>query len=253
MKWRLIEQESYPAAMNMAVDHAVYESVANGRELPTIRFYKWADSSVSLGAYQNPKEINLDACKKRNIGIVRRMTGGRAVFHDKADFTYSVIAPIRVFNYSIENAYRQICSWIINALSELGINAAIENKNDIIAGNKKISGNAAKTMDKGIYLQHGTLIYDIDFDVMPKILNISQDLVKEKVTSILQHKKINSKKVYEALKKNFAADKDFKTEEISKYENMRAQDLANTKYNTVMIPTGTLLKNKGACYVERGS
>ncbi|MBI2650772.1 lipoate--protein ligase family protein [Candidatus Woesearchaeota archaeon] len=253
MNWRLIEQETHNAAMNMAIDHAIYESVANERELPTIRFYKWQPSSISIGAYQNPKEINLDACKKHNIGVVRRMTGGRAVFHDKADFTYSVIAPIRVFNYSIENAYKEICSWIINALSDLGINASLENKNDIVVDGKKISGNAAKAMDKGIYLQHGTLIYDIDFEVMPKVLNITKDIVNEKVTSILQHKKIIQEKVYNALKNNFTANKDFKTEQLSKFELMRANDLAKTKYSTIVLPIGTLVKNKGACYIERGS
>ena len=253
MKWRLIEQSTNNAATNMAVDHAVYESVANGRENPTIRFYKWMPSSISLGAYQNPNEINLDVCKKHNIGIVRRMTGGRAVFHDKADFTYSVIAPIKVFGYSIENAYRQICSCIINALNELGINAALENKNDIVVDGKKISGNAAKAMEKGVYLQHGTLVYEIDFNVMPKVLNISQDIVKERVMSIIQHKKISQNEVYNALKSNFTKGKVFEAEELSKYESMRAQDLAITKYNHIMLPSGTLLKNKGACYVERGS
>ena len=252
MKWRLIEQSTNNAATNMAIDHAVYESVANGRELPTIRFYKWVPSSISLGAYQNPKEINLDACKNHNIGIVRRMTGGRAVFHDKADFTYSVIAPIKVFNYSIENAYRQICFWIINALNELGVNATLENKNDIVVDGKKISGNAAKAMEKGIYLQHGTLIYDIDFEVMPLTLNIPADIVQEKVGSILQYKEADQEDVYESLKNNFIKDKEFKTENLSKYESMRAKDLAATKYSTIMLPVGTLLKNKGACYVERG-
>ena len=252
MKWRLVEQETYSAAMNMAIDHSIYESVANGRQNPTIRLYKWMPSSISLGAYQNPKEINLDACKKHNIGIVRRMTGGRAVFHDNVDFTYSVIAPIKVFNYSIENAYRQICSWIINALNELGIDTTLENKNDIVVDGKKISGNAAKAMEKGVYLQHGTLIYDIDFNVMPEVLNISKELFKERVTSVLQHKKISQEKVYDTLRKNFTADKEFKIEELSKFELMRAQDLAKTKYSTIMLPIGTLLKNKGTCYVERG-
>lgn len=252
MKWRLIEEETYPAAMNMAVDHAVYESVANERELPTIRFYKWINNSVSIGAYQNPKEINLDACKKHNIGIVRRMTGGRAVFHDKVDFTYSVIAPIKIFNYSIENAYKNICSWIINSLSELGINANIENKNDVVVDGKKISGNAAKAMDKGVYLQHGTLIYDIDTDVMPKVLNISKDLIKERVTSILEHKKLTQEEIYEALKNNFTKNKEIKAEQLSKFELMRANDLAKTNYSTILVSAGILLKNKGACYVERG-
>ncbi len=237
--------------MNMAIDHAVYESVANGRENPAIRFYKWKNNSVSIGAYQNPKEINLEFCNKNRIEAVRRITGGRAVFHDKADFTYSVIAPIRVFGYSIKNAYEEICSCIINALKELDIKSALENKNDIIVDGKKISGNAAKTMDKGVYLQHGTLIYDIDFEIMPVALNISKDLIKERVTSILQHKKISQEKVYEALKKNFTANKDFKAEELSKFELIRANDLAKTKYSTIMLPVGALLKNKGACYVER--
>ncbi len=252
MKWRLIEQSTYNAAMNMAIDHAIYESVANEREMSTIRFYKWSNSSVSIGAYQNSNDINLDACKKYKIECVRRMTGGRAVFHDKADFTYSVIAPIRVFGYSIKNAYQEICNSIINALKEMGISSALENKNDIIVNGKKISGNAAKAMDKGVYLQHGTLIYDIDFDIMPKILNISKFLAKERVTSVLQHKKISQKEVYEALKSNFAKNKDFKAEELSKYELMRANDLAKTRYNDINLPAGTLSKKKGACYVVRG-
>ena len=203
MKWRLIEQESYNAAMNMAIDHAIYESVANGREQPTIRFYKWIPSSISIGAYQNPNEINLEECKKNNIGIVRRMTGGRAVFHDKSDFTYSVIARIKLFGGGIGNAYSSICSCIINALSEFGINASIENKNDILAGGKKISGNAAKLMKNGIYLQHGTLVYVIDFDIMPKVLNISKISAEEKVTSILQCGNSGRDEVYAALKNNF--------------------------------------------------
>ncbi len=252
MKWRLIEQQHYSAEMNMAVDHAIYESVAIGRSNPIIRFYKWKNKSVSLGAYQNINDINLEACKKNNVEIVRRMTGGRAVFHDKNDFTYSVIAPIRIYGYSIRSAYKEICSSIINTLKDLGIKSALENKNDIMVDNKKISGNAAKAMDKGIYLQHGTLIYDIDFEVMPMVLNISSDLVKERVTSIVQNKKIDPSKVYEALKRNFTENKDFKAEEITKYEMMRATNLAKARYNKISPPHGSIMRHKGACYVEGG-
>lgn len=251
MNWRLIEQKPYSAAMNMAIEHAVYESVANEREQPTIRFYKWLPSSVSIGAYQDCRDINLEACRKHGISVVRRMTGGRAVFHDKNDFTYSVIAPIRVFGYRIDNAYRQICSCVISALKDLGITAALENKNDIFASGKKISGNAAKAMGKGVYLQHGTLVYSIDLEVMPEALNISRELINERATSISHHKKISQEKVYETLKNSFIADKEVKTGDISKFELMRAEDLAKTMYNSVALPAGTLLKNKGACYVER--
>ena len=252
MQWRLIEQSPYSAAMNMAIDHAIYESVANGREQPTIRFYKWLNNSVSIGAYQNSKEINLDACKKHSIDVVRRMTGGRAVFHDKMDFTYSVIAPIRVFGYSIKNAYTEICQCIIKTLSDLGIKSALENKNDIIVNNKKISGNASKAMDKGVYLQHGTLIYDVDYELMPIVLNVPEELVREKVTSLLQYRKVDQQKAYDTLKNNFTEGKEIKIEELSKYELMRAEDLAKAKYNTITPTAGTLVKDKGACYVERG-
>ena len=252
MKWRLIEQESRNASMNMAIDHAVYESVANGREKPTIRFYKWKNNSVSIGAYQNQNEIDLEACKKRGIDVVRRMTGVRAVFHDKADFTYSVISHIRVFKYSIQNAYNQICSCILNALDDLGMKGALENKNDIIVNGKKISGNAAKAMDKGVYLQHGTLIYDIDFRLMPKIMNITQAIARKKITSISQFKKLSQKQVYEALETNFVFGKDFTIEDLSEYEIKRAEDLARTRYNNIELPAGSFMKNKGSCYVERG-
>lgn len=252
MKWRLIEQEDFSAPMNMAIDHAIYESVANGRENPTIRFYKWKNNSVSIGAYQNPKEINLDECKKHNVDIVRRMTGGRAVFHSRDDFTYSVIAHIRAFNYSVQSAYRQICLCMINSLKEFRIKAALEDKNDILVKGKKISGNAARLMNKGVYLQHGTLVYDIDFGIMSNILNVPQELLQERATSILEHKKIPQQKLYKSLKNNFIKNKEFKTEELSKYEVMRAEDLAKTQYNFVQMPTGALLRNKGACYVERG-
>ena len=249
MKWRFIEQETYSADINMAIDHAIYEGVGSGREKPTIRFYKWIPSSVSLGAYQNTTEINLNACKKYNVGVVRRMTGGGSVFHDNADFTYSIAAPLRIFDNSIENAYKQICSWVINALNEFGIKANLENKNDIFVDGKKISGNAAKALDKGVYFQHGTLVYDIDFEVMSSVLNISKDLVNEKVTSVLQNKNISPNKVYDKLKNSFTLDKEFKTKELSKFELMRAKDLANTRYRTIMLPAGSLVKNKGACYV----
>lgn len=251
MKWRLIEQQSYSASMNMAIDHAIYESVANGKEQPTIRFYKWIPSSISIGAYQNPKEINLNACKKHNIGTVRRMTGGGAVFHDKVDFTYSVIAPISEFEYNIQNAYKQICSWIINALKELGINASLQNKNDIFVDGKKISGNAAKAMGNGVYLQHGTLIYDIDFNKMPNLLKISKYLAKEKITSVLQHRKTDQSEVYEALKNNFVIGKEFQIKKLSKLELRHAQYLAKTRYNSIILPADSLAKNKGACYAMR--
>ena len=251
MIWRLIEEKAYSPAMNMAIEHSICESVASNKEFPTIRFYKWMPSSVSIGALQNQKEIDMNACSRHRIGVVRRMSGGRAVFHDKSDFTYSVIAPIKILGGGTENAYRQICSWMINALKDLGISSVLENKNDISVGGKKISGNAAKLMQSGIYLQHGTLVYDIDLKIMPKVLGIQESLAKERIASVLECKKAGRNEVYSALKDNFTRGKEFKTAEISSRELMRSEYLARTIYGTIDLPEGSAARNKRICYVER--
>ena len=251
MIWRLIEQQTYNAAMNMAIDEAICESVASKGQLPTIRFYKWKNNSVSIGSNQNQNEINLSLCKKNQIDVVRRITGGRAVFHDKMDFTYSVIAPIIVFG-NIRNAYSEICSWIIDALAALGIKSELKNKNDVMVDGKKISGNAAKLINNNLYLQHGTLVYGIDFKTMPGILNISKETAKKKIASILEFKNMSQDKVYQTLKKNFIKDKKIESGHLTKNELAHARQLAKTKYSSIMLKD-TLLRNKGACYILSGN
>lgn len=252
MHWRLVKHETYNAAMNMAIDESICYSLLSNKSLPTMRFYKWKNSSVSIASYQNQNEINLKLCRKNNVDVVRRITGGRAVYHDKRDFTYSVVAPIRIFDNSINKAYREICSWIINALKNLGIRSTLQNKNDIMVDGRKISGNAAKLINNKIYLQHGTLVYDIDFDIMPKILNISKFLAKEKIASVLEFKNVSQDKVYEALKNNFMEDKHVKIKNLTKDEINSAKQLTKIKYSSIKLLKNVLLKNKGVCYVESG-
>lgn len=253
MKWRLIELEAYDAAMNMAVDQAIYESVAMERQLPTIRFYKWLPSSVSIGVYQSHDDIGLEACRDSGIQCVRRMTGGRAVFHDKRDLTYSVIAPIRSFNYSIDSAYMEICSWIISALDEIGIKSMIKDKNNIVVDGRKISGNAAKAMEHGIYLQHGTVIYGIDHDVMPKALKVEPELVKERVTCISEHAGISQELLYRKLRGCFIKGKLIKEFGLSDFEMQRAKSLALSRYGRIALPKSSFSKSVGACYVSQGA
>jgi len=252
MRWRFVELETYDAAMNMAIDHAIYESVAIGREKPTVRLYKWKNNSVSIGAFQNLHNIDLEACRKHKVDVVRRMTGGRAVFHDKSDFTYSVIAHIRHFRYRVDVAYREICDSLINTLKELGINSKLENKNDIIVNGKKISGNAARALHDGIYLQHGTLIYGIDYSIMPEVMKVPEDIIRMKVTSISKLKKASQEKVHAALKSNFLFGKDYATEKLSESEIERAQELVKNIYSKLDLPFGAVSRDKGVCYVERG-
>ena len=252
VNWRVIELEKRHAAMNMAIDHAISKSVATFQAEPTIRFYKWTKNSISLGAHQKIDDINIAECKKHGIEIVRRMTGGRAVFHSNFDFTYSVIAPLQVLGKNLEDAYARTCACIIDALKNLGINSSLQNKNDIMVGVKKISGNSAKIMDNEVYLQHGTLVYDIDFYLMPKCLNIPKNLAKEKITSVMDYANLGETEVYRALFIGFTSGKNFQFSGISEQESKRANELAQTIYKDPSLPFGDYAKSKGACYVSIG-
>src|SRR3989338_1614152 len=99
MKWRLIELEQHDAYTNRAIDEAVSEGVASGTSPPTIRFYTWKPSAVSIGYFQSlADEVDLKRCMDAGVNWVRRRTGGGAVYHDQlGEITYSVIAPEREF------------------------------------------------------------------------------------------------------------------------------------------------------------
>ena len=93
MKFRFITLQTYSGAKNMALDEAIMEQVRKGNELPTIRLYKWLPSCVTIGYFQGLKqEVAEDECEKKGVEIVRRQTGGGAVYHDE-EITYSIIAP----------------------------------------------------------------------------------------------------------------------------------------------------------------
>src|SRR3989344_9694956 len=97
-KWRVLPLESYDAYMAMAIDEAISEAVAAGGE-PTIRFWSWKPSAVSIGYFQSlDEEVNIQRCYELGVDYVRRRTGGGAVYHDsKGELTYSVIAPEAMF------------------------------------------------------------------------------------------------------------------------------------------------------------
>lgn len=95
--WRLIQDGAGEAAWNMAVDEAILEAVIAGEQPPTVRFYRWAEPSVSLGRFQQRgKVLDLARCGERGVQVVQRLTGGKAVLHGH-DLTLCVVVPLRFF------------------------------------------------------------------------------------------------------------------------------------------------------------
>ena len=158
-KFRLLETGFHPAVFNMGLDEAILDSVSQGNCLPTLRFYGWIPPAVSLGYFQGlQEEIDIEACKALGIDVVRRITGGGAVFHHH-EVTYSIVIPLghSLARSGIIDSYRILLAGIVEGLAELGIQSEFAPINDIVSAGKKISGNA-QTRKKGCILQHGTII-----------------------------------------------------------------------------------------------
>ncbi|MEM3839180.1 MAG: biotin/lipoate A/B protein ligase family protein [Candidatus Micrarchaeaceae archaeon] len=235
MEWRVIGLQINSAFRNMAIDEAILESMRYGRSKPTIRFYTWKPSAVSIGCFQSMRdEVNLAACRQLGIDFVRRITGGGAVYHDEnGEITYSVIAPESILQKGIRDSYRQICGWVIDGLAAVGIKAEFAPINDITVNGKKISGNA-QTRRHGIVLQHGTVIYKLNLPTMFSVLNVSKEKISDKmiksaedrVTSVLNHVNISREDLYAALLKGFTKNKDFEFAKLGEGEESRANGLA---------------------------
>ncbi len=239
--WRVIELDTHSAAMNMAIDQAVLESVSKNKSCPTIRFYQWLPSAVSIGYFQSLSvEVNEGETRKRGFDVVRRQTGGGAVFHDSAgEITYSIIGKEELFSKGITESYHEICDILVKGLGLLGIPAEFKPINDIIVKGKKISGNA-QTRRNGVLLQHGTILYDLDVETMFSVLRITNEKisdkliasVKDRVTRILDHADISKSDCYSAFQEAFCKNRETYIGKLSLEEQIRTTELVRDKYGS---------------------
>ncbi|MFH1520586.1 MAG: biotin/lipoate A/B protein ligase family protein [Candidatus Micrarchaeota archaeon] len=235
MKWRVLPYTEQDAFTNMALDEVLSQN-----KTPTIRFYGWKPSAVSVGYFQSlESEVNLEQCKTSNVDFIRRRTGGGAVYHDQmGEITYSVIGDLNLFPTGIIDSYKLICGWIVNSLDILGIKAEFKPINDIIVNGKKISGNA-QTRRNGVLLQHGTILYSVDVDRMFSLLRVPDEKikdklianVKERVTSVTQQKSVSKDELYNALLKGFTNGKDFELSSFTEEELKCARELVSNRYS----------------------
>ncbi|MDR1565787.1 MAG: lipoate--protein ligase family protein, partial [Treponema sp.] len=142
----------------------------------------WKPPAVSIGYFQGlEEEVDLEACARYGVDVVRRISGGGAVFHDQ-EITYSLIMPVShaLAGNSILESYRTLCSGIVSALSRLGLAAEFVPINDILARGRKVSGNA-QTRRQGCVLQHGTVLLDLNPELMFELLRVPEEKMKGKL------------------------------------------------------------------------
>lgn len=117
--FELIDSGFSTGQQNMDFDMLRTTDCSKGNALPMFRLYGWKPWSVSLGANQKEEDINKEECSKRNIDLVRRPTGGRAVLHAN-EITYSVVLKLPA-NMTVHDIYRDIHIALMNGLNKLGI------------------------------------------------------------------------------------------------------------------------------------
>jgi len=247
--WRLLPLKTNNAFMNMAVDEAILSARITGKVPNTLRFYRWQPSAVSIGKNQNPEaEVYLDACRQLGVDLVRRSSGGGAVYHDyEGEVTYSVTAKTETLGTTdITFVYAKIYEAIKDALRLLGITADFstgdaKNCPNMTVGGKKISGSS-QTNTRGVVLQHGTILRNVDLTKMFQLLKLKNatcgqaaDIAKRKITSIqreLGHE-VSPDTIANALKQGFKAALKIQVEngELTHYEVDLASKLYKEKYS----------------------
>lgn len=267
-KWRYLVTEAMSPEMNMAVDEAILQLHAEGKVPPTVRFYTWSPATLSIGYFQKAlKEINLEEVHKHGLGFVRRPTGGRAVLHDK-ELTYSVIVSEQhpKMPSSVTEAYKIISMGLLHGFQNLGLKAEMvslaseEEKEkysspgssacfdspswyELVVEGKKVAGSA-QTRQKGVILQHGSILLDMDVELLFSLLNFSSDRLKQRMMESFRQKAVTINEVspraislqeaIDAFGRGFASglDVELVPGELTEEELALAKELAQTRYGT---------------------
>jgi lipoate-protein ligase A len=158
------------------------EEVGAGRRPPTLRVWGWSAPCIVLGRFQSVRnEIDEEAAARAGIEIVRRVSGGGAMFIEpEGAITWSLYAPDSLTRgMTFAESYRFFDAWAVDALRALGIDAWYEPLNDITSAGGKIGG-AAQARRGGAVLHHTTMAYDMNVPLMLSVLRIGKEKLSDK-------------------------------------------------------------------------
>jgi lipoate-protein ligase A len=282
--WRYLDTGFLSGYENMAIDEAVFLSCQQGKSLPTIRLYGWTPPAVSLGYFQKAENaINFEACKRRGVDVVKRLSGGRAVLHDK-ELTYSLICPEGTppFGKTILETYRTISMCLISALKNLNLDvkwvtskekhSSFRHLNDktvscfsspswyeITVEGKKICGSAQKR-GGGVWMQHGAILLEHDVEMLVEVLKSGKskqefmDEIFSSTTSINNHlvKKIDFYELKALVLKGFEANLGIILERgnLTSHEYTLKNKLLEEKYQNKKWNLRTSSSHKGSSSIR---
>lgn len=186
----LLFEEPENPHMNLAFEEALARARGAGLVPDTLRV--WRNSrTVVIGYFQlASEEVDLERARGEGVAVVRRFTGGGAVYHDLGNVNYSVAVAAEGLRNPIEHAYSHLVRGLVNALKLLGLEARVENVNDVVAGGRKVSGTAA-SFRWGSCFVHGTLLVNADLEAMSRLLKPPPEKLKGKGVSDVKHRVAN--------------------------------------------------------------
>ena len=178
--------------INLAIEEYLLQSHAVDDDI--LLFYI-NEPSIIIGRFQNTiEEINRAYVEEHGIHVVRRLSGGGAVYHDLGNLNYSLIT-----RGGLEDAtnFKKFTAPVIKALQKMGIPADLSGRNDICIEERKISGNAIYNKPRG-NVCHGTLLFDTDLTRLSKALNVKQEKIASKGVKSVRSRVANISEYLEA-------------------------------------------------------
>ena len=171
---KYIVNNSNDPANNIALEAYAFKELTDIDEI----FILWINEpAIIIGKHQNAiQEINKEYTDAHGIHVVRRLSGGGAVYHDLNNLNYTIIS-----NKSEEGAFdfKTFSKPVIDTLATLGVEANFTGRNDLEIDGKKICGNA-QAYAKGRMMHHGCLLFDVDMSVLASALKVSKDKIESK-------------------------------------------------------------------------
>ncbi|MCU4719558.1 lipoate--protein ligase family protein [Halapricum hydrolyticum] len=181
MNLRVVDSGTYSEPVQQALERVLVDRLAAGEIEPTLRLWYRETPAVPLGRFQAyGDEVATDYVDEHDIDVVRRITGGGAMYVEPgAVITYSLYLPREAVSDDVEESYAELDQFAIDALRALGLDVRHEPLNDIAHPEGKIGG-AAQLRTDGAVLHHTTMSYELDIAEMLRVLRIGEEKVSDK-------------------------------------------------------------------------
>lgn len=253
MKLSYLDLTTTDPSYNLAMEQYVFDCLPRDR----MYFMLWQnDNAIIVGKYQNTlSEINLEAVERRGIWVVRRLSGGGAVYHDMGNLNFTFITDAASCTALDMNLF---CQPVVRTLAALGVHAEVNGRNDITIDGKKFSGNS-QYLRQGRVMHHGTIMFNSDLSVVSEALQVDPTKfqtkgvrsVRSRVTNVADHldRPVSLPEFRRILLENILRENPgqpypLTPEDLAAVEKLREERYAAWDWNYGQSPACTVLRRR---------